>query len=120
MKTNAIITLLESIDKNELLVTFSTKNKTSAESTVVIGKNLDFHFKLKLVLDFFAFGNSKKPDFAIPSKTVQFEGLENKSGEIIKVDEYQKLLIEYFFKNFIIAYIKIVKSIKATKIKTTA
>ncbi len=119
MKTNAIISLLESIDKNELIVTFSTKNKTSAESTVVIGKNLDFHFKLKIALDFFAFGNSKKPD-AITSKTVKFEGLENKSGDKINVDEYQKLLIENFFKSYIIADIKIVKSIKANKIKTTA
>ena len=119
MKTNAIISLLESIDKNELLVTFSTKNKTSAESTVVIGKNLDFHFKLKIALDFFAFGNSKKPD-AITSKTVKFEGLENKSGEKIIVNDYQILLIENFFKNFIIADIKIVKSTKATKIKITA
>ena len=102
MKNSSIIEILDSIDKKDLIVTIPTKNYKVSEKRISIIDKAGNYISFDLSLETVAFGNNKNPEFAIKNKKVAFRNFHTKDGKI-EVDQDQKLLIENFFQNFIIA-----------------
>ena len=120
MKINSIISHLEKIDKNELIVSIPTNSKTSSSAKVVIGKDSSLQFSLDISLQHSVFGENSHPEFAVKSKKINLTALQGPSGETIHTDDSTKLVIENFFRNFIIPDIQFRKTTTANKDKTTA
>lgn len=118
MKTNTIIQLLESIDKDLLVVKILTNRKTNCSALIKICS--DYQFNLYIDLEFLAFGETSKPDFAIRSKKVKLISILDPDKAEVETNQSAKNLIEHFFETFIVPDIKFSPERKANKIATTA
>lgn len=120
MKTNEILHQLESIDKNDLIVKILTENKNSSNTQHVFQTNTGCQFFTEVDLQFVAFGTAPKQEFAIKSKNIELIFFKNRDRELEEITKDQKLIIEDFFKNYLIPDLHFTNPVTANKVKTTA
>lgn len=118
METNHILKALESINKKELIVRILTKSRNSCTSRVVLGKNTDFKFCLELDFKLYCYDKSKSPE-AVSHKKITLIDFKRKNGESILTTDLQKMMIENFFRNYIIPDIRLISKSVSKKPKTT-
>lgn len=106
MKTNHIIKALDAIDKRDLIVKIITKSRNSCTSRIELGKNTDFKFCLELYFKFFCYDKNKHPE-AVSQKKITLIDFKRKNGESIQTTDLQKIMIENFFRNYIIPDIRL-------------